>query len=406
MKRQKDRQEQEDVVATLVVQLPSLHEGGDLVVFDDEDATKKYRFDFGKSTGKAALKPSYAVFVAGAEYELEEVKKGYQVEMVYSVRLPRDETVAGVNRSRKFVQKELKEAVEELGGTNETFALLSANEYERYDRFDIEGSQRLAGVDRGRFQALQKANSLVPAEKRLKFYIAKIDHTAKVVKDLGDGDRNALYRSYPVIPTRSGNAQEPRWRIRETSDSVVWFAMSGQRLQNWDWEYASDTFNWTSKLNFLNPDHTSPRTMWSKHIRRNELAVEVTIEYKAYAVVGWPLAHDLKNAATFIGQDVALSLILADEPVNIAAAPRFIGEHPPRSTKVNPTDQFTLEAHQVGTSAIVVVNMTGKEYESCRRQLENYSAEIKLLSASLILAAKSTDTTNSAVGENRFFAES
>jgi hypothetical protein len=318
--RRKDEEHEEDVVATMEVQLPSLHEGGDLLVFDDEDEAKKYRFNFGEIEGAAAFRPSYAVYVAGAEYELEEVQKGYRVVLEYSIRLPSDETPNGVDRSRRFVQKELKQAVEQFGATNETFALLLSNANREYDAFEMQRPNRLTGVNQARFQALKKANRLIPADKKIKFYLAKLEHTAKVVKDLGDGDR-ALLRSFPLVPAKSQGA---RWRVKGSSDSVEWLSASGEMLQNWNRECANDTLNWTKQFNFLNTDGVSPRAMWSKHITQDELVVEKTIKYKAYALVGWPVAHDLENTASLIGEDAALSLVLTDEVVSASKLRAFM----------------------------------------------------------------------------------
>ncbi|ETK77699.1 hypothetical protein L915_16066 [Phytophthora nicotianae] len=324
IKKQKDGEEQKDVVASLVVQLSSLHEGGNLVVFDDEDTTQKYRFDFGKSTRKAAFNPSYAVYVAGAEYELEEVQKGYRVVLEYSIRLPSGETVAPVNQSRRFLQRELKEAIEDFGQTNGTFALLLANDNGPDERFEMEGSQRMIGVDRARFQALQKANSFVSDDKKVKFYIARIEHTAKVVKDLGGDDNSALYRSYPRIPLRGIGAEESRWKLRRRSESVMWFTTIGKMLQQRDLEYPNDTLGWTSTMNFLNPDRTSSRSTWGKYVSRDELVVVTTIKYKAYAVVWWHFAHDLRNTAHLFGEDAALSLIITDKHVNASKMRSFL----------------------------------------------------------------------------------
>lgn len=78
-------------VAKLVVQLPSMFTGGDMVVYSDEDNSKHLRMDMGKKACTAAYSPCCAVFVADAEHAVEEVKSGYRVVLVYSLRLPEDE---------------------------------------------------------------------------------------------------------------------------------------------------------------------------------------------------------------------------------------------------------------------------------------------------------------------------
>ncbi|KAE9194029.1 hypothetical protein PF005_g17849 [Phytophthora fragariae] len=48
---------------------------------------------------------------------------------------------------------------------------------------------------------------------------------------------------------------------------------------------------------------------------RDGLVDEQTIEYTAHAIVGWPLARDLENTSTLIGEGAAIKGILAENPV-------------------------------------------------------------------------------------------
>ncbi|KAG3049888.1 hypothetical protein PI124_g24153 [Phytophthora idaei] len=84
--KHQDTEKEEGMIATLVVQPPSTHEGGDLVVYRDGEV--KYRHDFGKLDGTAAYLPHYAVHYADAEHALEKVTKGYRLALVYSICLP------------------------------------------------------------------------------------------------------------------------------------------------------------------------------------------------------------------------------------------------------------------------------------------------------------------------------
>ncbi|KAG6955036.1 hypothetical protein JG688_00012067 [Phytophthora aleatoria] len=78
------------MIATLVVQPPSLHEGGDLVVY--RDGEEKHRHDFGKAAGTATYLTHYAVHYADAEHAVEKVTKGYRLALVYSE--PSKESIA------------------------------------------------------------------------------------------------------------------------------------------------------------------------------------------------------------------------------------------------------------------------------------------------------------------------
>ncbi|KAL4177223.1 hypothetical protein KRP22_002157 [Phytophthora ramorum] len=68
LKRQ-DTEKEDGMVATLAVQLPSLHKGGDLVVYRGGEV--QYRHGFGKADGMAAYFPHNAVRYADAEHSFD-----------------------------------------------------------------------------------------------------------------------------------------------------------------------------------------------------------------------------------------------------------------------------------------------------------------------------------------------
>jgi predicted 2-oxoglutarate/Fe(II)-dependent dioxygenase YbiX len=84
--KHQDTEKEDGMIATLVVQPPSAHEGGDLVVY--RNGGVQHRHDFGKAAGTAAYLPHYAVHYADAEHSLEKVTKGFRLALVYSVCLP------------------------------------------------------------------------------------------------------------------------------------------------------------------------------------------------------------------------------------------------------------------------------------------------------------------------------
>ncbi|KAK1945972.1 hypothetical protein P3T76_003020 [Phytophthora citrophthora] len=115
--KHQDTKKEEGMIATLVIQSPSLHEGGDLVVYGGGEI--KHRHDFGKADGTATYLPHYAVHYADAEHALETVTKGYRLALVYSA---------------------------------------------------------FKGIDRARFCALEEANAALPDGEKLRFVIAKLYH--------------------------------------------------------------------------------------------------------------------------------------------------------------------------------------------------------------------------------------
>ncbi|RMX62504.1 hypothetical protein DD238_007732 [Peronospora effusa] len=163
----RDTEKEDGMIATLVVQPPSTHEGGDLVVYHYKE---EHRHDFGKADGTAAYLPHFAVHYADAEHYLKKVTKGFRLAMVYSICLP-----AAMHHLRKdptwTVPDALSVAISQM--ENESFALFLSHHYTKKSIGDF-GCAALKGVDRARFQALEVANSRVSDDKKLRFFIVKM----------------------------------------------------------------------------------------------------------------------------------------------------------------------------------------------------------------------------------------
>lgn len=82
--KHQDTEKEKRMFGTLVVQLPSLHTGGELVVYDSTKRFKKV-IDFGQKTGKNQYMIHFAAHYADLEHELLEVKSGYRIALVYSL---------------------------------------------------------------------------------------------------------------------------------------------------------------------------------------------------------------------------------------------------------------------------------------------------------------------------------
>ncbi|ORZ34605.1 hypothetical protein BCR44DRAFT_1379207, partial [Catenaria anguillulae PL171] len=83
-KRHRDTEKEDGMFATLVVQMPSLHTGGELVVWQQDGSTTTTH-DFGAAAKSAEWACHYAVHYADAEHELLPVTTGYRLALVYSI---------------------------------------------------------------------------------------------------------------------------------------------------------------------------------------------------------------------------------------------------------------------------------------------------------------------------------
>ncbi|GMF10722.1 unnamed protein product [Phytophthora lilii] len=206
------------MIATLVVQPPSLHEGGDLVLY--RDGQLKYRHDFGRADGTATLIPYYAVHYADAEHAVETVTKGYRLALVYSVCLP--PLLQHLERDpNKPTSGALANAIETMGPGDDSFALLWSHEYTT-DGISEFGLKALKGVDRARFLALEKQMLWFLLKKKIQFHIVELCHQVR------------FYGRYGGIGD---------WNEKNREENIPWYTTQGRCVGTGD----------EVKFNFLNP---------------------------------------------------------------------------------------------------------------------------------------------------------
>ncbi|EGZ25586.1 hypothetical protein PHYSODRAFT_257845 [Phytophthora sojae] len=171
--KHQDTEKEDGMIVTLVVQLPSSHEGGDLVVYRGGEV--RHRHDFGKADGTAAFLPHYAVHYADAEHALEKVTKGFRLALVYSICLP--PTMRHLEKAHDApLSEDLAGHISNMDEeADEPFALLLSHEYTAKNIQGL-GTGALKGIDSARFHALEEANALVPAAKQLEFFIVRLAH--------------------------------------------------------------------------------------------------------------------------------------------------------------------------------------------------------------------------------------
>ena len=68
----------------LIIQPPSMHSGGDLVVYDNNGEAQKV-IDFGQNDGKSEFSVHFAAFCSDFEYEIRQIEEGYRLLFVYTL---------------------------------------------------------------------------------------------------------------------------------------------------------------------------------------------------------------------------------------------------------------------------------------------------------------------------------
>lgn len=81
--KHRDTEKEKGMFGTLIIQLPSRHAGGELVVHEN-NGTKNV-IDFGQKEGNNEYSIYFAAHYADLEHELLEVRFGYRIALVYSL---------------------------------------------------------------------------------------------------------------------------------------------------------------------------------------------------------------------------------------------------------------------------------------------------------------------------------
>lgn len=76
--------EKDNTLATLVIQLPSVYEGGELVI-KDKNGYNNQSIDLGKKNKRKAYAAHFVAYLADSRHELHEVESGYCLTLVYSL---------------------------------------------------------------------------------------------------------------------------------------------------------------------------------------------------------------------------------------------------------------------------------------------------------------------------------
>ncbi|KAJ3118480.1 hypothetical protein HDU96_001299 [Phlyctochytrium bullatum] len=145
-----DREDDDSVLATLIVQLPSSYEGGEFVL--EDRAGNKSVHGFGMLySDKRVWMNHYAVHVAGADHHVTKITNGHCLMLVYSIHVP---TTAVIRRNKPIPQKQRQaHAKAELKLLAFPFWLPFAHNHCK-ESLSQRGVHALFGIDRDRAQML------------------------------------------------------------------------------------------------------------------------------------------------------------------------------------------------------------------------------------------------------------
>lgn len=184
----RDTEKTPGMFATLVVCLPSPHEGGTLIV-EHDGQTKKMEFG-GKNS---EFKTQYAAFYADCRHEIKPVKSGYRICLVYNLALAGNKRQPSAPQHATAVEKAARLLEEFFSDTSSTPSKIAIPLQHQYTEDGLDPGQ-LKGSDRA------CADVLVRAAESLDYqcYLALLTHYQSGDVDYStlDFDPYARRRSY------------------------------------------------------------------------------------------------------------------------------------------------------------------------------------------------------------------
>lgn len=215
-KKHRDTEKDEKMFATLILQLPSIHTGGDLIVYNPDKTTFKH--DFGKLTNKSAYEIHYAAHYADAEHEITEITSGYRLALVYSICWINGNGICNYNTDDFGLHK----ALDMQKNKNNLIGILLDHRYTPRS-FQQNGIRALKGIDNDRYNMLRCANQKLNDEEKFDFNLV---HACLTIESYDVSGNYYSYRNRYYDRKFDGSDYE--WEENERSSEIrQWYDSEG-----------------------------------------------------------------------------------------------------------------------------------------------------------------------------------
>ncbi|KAJ3348186.1 hypothetical protein GGF32_006357 [Allomyces javanicus] len=295
--KHRDTEKHDYMFATVVVQLPSSHEGGELVVYQDPDqadaAPTAVAHDFGRAQGTSRFNVHYAVHYADAEHELKPVISGYRLAMVYSLCWPANQPMPKIDR---HVKSRIARQLASLARDGRVFTYFFDHHYT--DRSSTQlGLRMLKGVDKARYELLRAASDTLPSKDQYVFLLAHGSRATSYGEDGYDWVRE----------------DPPEYSVKE------WYDMNGRDLPTDYYRsgYGGSSLDISDMSAVLNPNQKTRSQLWAgprtstREYTGNAGVTRATV-YKRYLMVAVPRAQLAQFTMRNLGERALRTLLLQD----------------------------------------------------------------------------------------------
>ena len=165
--KHKLNEDEKNLFARLVVQLPSIYTGGEYIVYNNVNSCQR-TLDFGCESGDASYSIQYAAYFTDLEHEMLEITNGYRAVLVYSLYWKELPVISNGNRLKVNGMYKL---FQQMDISNRHIAISLSLDYKPSSFKNEHAMSVLKTVDKVRFDLLKNANNLLKEEEKFSFFI-------------------------------------------------------------------------------------------------------------------------------------------------------------------------------------------------------------------------------------------
>ena len=182
--RRKVSPKEKGVIANLLIQLPSIHTGGNLRVYsEDSHISREFKFD--KQNLNCDIQ--YAAFDSSLQYDLQEITSGHSLILNYSIS-----SADSIDFAKKKSQMEEMSGVLNELNKAENFTLLLESQYTP-ESIKEKGVGVLHNLDKHRFNLLNNANALLSRDNQYRLLLAHLTYDIQTDLSFDHGFRPDKY---------------------------------------------------------------------------------------------------------------------------------------------------------------------------------------------------------------------
>ena len=306
----RDTEKELGMFATLAIQLPSEHKGGNLVT---THAGVEHIHDFGEKEGLSACNSHYAAHFADVEHTLQEIEEGYRFALVYSLVLDHASVIPTASALDDGISN-LANSLKLWTASDKSSSIGIILEHGYSQQGTSNGPSGLKGFDRTLYDSLANANSQLHDDRKIRLFIVQFTKNSKYYDACGNS-----YEGDEV------------WELDGSEESIgPWIDENGNKLQYG--RYIGFNFN---RLISLKEDEIDieDEKWWGEVIgesyegyQGNEAASKEE-EYHCYGLVFYPIKNEfnmlMRNSGPIGGFEFILTEFNKSQEITFAITSKF-----------------------------------------------------------------------------------